>query len=120
MIVWEPQNHQNYVLDTQSEHNCMSKKWYTKYQLHVSATVDDFVIELTQRGWLTSRWWLGNFKHHVHVVKNTDNLYLLSFRLVDNIRCIIRNYKYFGYAHAQDFNVNKNTREIQMKTLKVQ
>jgi hypothetical protein len=28
-----------YVLDIQSEHNYISKKWYTKYQLHVSATL---------------------------------------------------------------------------------
>jgi hypothetical protein len=28
-----------YVLDIQSEHNYISKKWYTKYQLHVSATI---------------------------------------------------------------------------------
>ena len=28
-----------YVLDIQSEHNCISNVWYIMYQLHVSATI---------------------------------------------------------------------------------
>jgi len=33
----------------------------------------------------------------------------MPFRLVANIRCILRNYMYFGYTHAPGFNENKNS-----------
>ena len=41
------------------------------------------------------------------IVKNTNNLYLLSSKLVNNIIYILRNYMYFGYTHAAGFNANK-------------